>query len=163
LILAIPRFFSALLSWADVREHFGPVTLLYWTIGFLAWSFGYIGVTRPGSQGRGAEKVPRLSPNAKYMLMCVLPLAGASTTLALFWAAVPGKPSGELTLPAAMTLLAPFVKYFVWMAAAMTVVPFAIYYAKYVTTSAAERRAGMTKQGWEHILKKAGIELFAVT
>src|SRR5207244_9425022 len=114
-------------------------------------------------QGRGAEKVPRLSPNAKYMLMCVLPLAGASTTLALFWAAVPGKPSGELTLPAAMTLLAPFVKYFVWMAAAMTVVPFAIYYAKYVTTSAAERRAGMTKQGWEHILKKAGIELFAVT
>jgi len=160
-LLAVPRFFSLLLRWS-AREDFEPVNLMYTTLGFLAFAFAYIGFTRPVSQGRSAEKAPRFSPNLKFIAGCVLALTGASVTLALFWAAVRETAAGELTFAGALQVLAPYGWHFVAAAGLMIVLPFLIYYSRYVNASAAERRAGLTRQGYWHFAKKAGTELIAV-
>jgi hypothetical protein len=159
--LAIPRFFSLLMR-ESAAARFQPATLMDATIIFLGLAFGYIGSTRPVSQGRGAEDVTRISPNAKFLLGCVLMLAGASTALALFWAAV-ATPLPDVTFQTALVALTPYTWHFVAAAGMITLLPFLIYYTRYYNASAAERRAGLTRQGFRHLLKKAWIEFIAVT
>jgi len=161
LLLAIPRFFSLLLR-ESAAERWQPAYLLDWMLIFLAMAFGYIGFTRPVSQGRGAEKVARFSPNAKFMLGCVLMLTGASTSLALFWAAVAQK-MPEVTFRTTLEVLGRYGNRLGAAAGLITLLPFLIYYYRYVNASAAERRAGLTRQGGKHLLQKAWIEFVAVS
>jgi len=161
-VLAIPRFFSLLLQWT-VQSGFEPLALrlalLRLTLVFMGFAFCYVGSTRPVTQGRKAEKAPAFSPNLKFIIGFVVTLTAASTTLALYWASVA---ADALTSESLKKELAKNQKDFIFAAILMIFVPILIYYVRYYNASAAERRAGLTRQGNGHMAKKAGMELFAV-
>ncbi len=146
--LAIPRFFSLLLHWS-AAEHFTPATLLNWNIAFLVWAFGYLGFARPVKQGSKGERF-RINPDTAHIIGCVVPVVGAATTLALFWAAVASNPASVKN----------YWKQGVWALLIATVLPWVVYYLfRYIPASAAERRAGLSRQGAAHVTSKILTEL----
>src|SRR3954453_11308266 len=147
-ILAIPRLFAMLLRHdTEFPQH----TLLIVTAAALAVGFGYLGATRPTVHGRHASG-KSLRGTGGFFGFFAIPLTVASTAMSLYWAKIAEHPFDE-------TWHRDWILYAI-AAAAMTVLPAAIYYYRFfVNSSAAERREPLERQ--HGTAKKLGTELVA--
>lgn len=152
LLLAIPRVFS----WAIAGDLLDPLVWPWFTAVLVTLGFLYIGLARPAVRDEKAKQ-RKLAPDARHLLLCVLPLTLASATLALFWARVQN-PETEYVLRHPSTLAAAITAFL-----GMTLVPFLAYYGRQWGTSVAERRAEFVITTEKHYLgKKAWAELVSV-
>jgi len=159
--LSFPRIFSwLLLLSADprIRDHW-PVDAWAWiAVTFIALGFAYLGQKRPVVQGKKTQRTELIAgTDGRFIIFCVFPLALGATALAVYWARL------NIVDPSASTLIKK--ELFPWAAflslvGVMTVLPFALYYYRVITTQLAaqrksfaytgERRAGLWKKlGWE--------------
>jgi hypothetical protein len=158
LLLAVPRVFALVLHKADWAS---PTTPLFWMNVALAIGFGYIGLSRPVAQGKGDELVSGQNPAALFILFTVAPLAAAGMFLSAFWARwadahQPAVQAGKL--PWLDIVRSP---YFLVAIGLMTLLPWVIYYGRYLTASAASRKSGASRQGGKHFALKLGVETAA--
>ena len=156
-VLAIPRWFS----WALAEPRRLTVETLPWMFtAFVAFAFAYIGRARPVEYGQAANAVRKkwiANPDGRYLLFCVLPLTGAATMLALFWARVHALEWPKIATPN-----------FLWALGAsmfaMTALPYGLYYMRIRSATLAARRSGFIdeKAFRAHLVKKGAYELFGV-
>jgi hypothetical protein len=162
LLLAVPRIFSLMLNHAGWAT---PTRPLFWMNVLLGIGFAYIGLARPVEQGRKDEWTG-VGRAFLYILLSVVPLAGAAMFLAAYWAQHV-KTSGlpDATQVAAFLSLSGFGSATQWHLVTavlmMTAVPSFFYYVRYFRASAASRKAGASRQGLVHIMKKVSTELTA--
>lgn len=146
-ILTVPRLFAMLLHESAPWQ---PTTPLWAMLVFLTLGFAYIGFARPVVSGRSRARY-KGDPNSAFILGAIVPFIGAGMSLAAYWAKA-ANPGGVVHLP----------QMFVWLTAGvMLLVPFVIYYVRYVGVSAAARKEGVTRQGSSHVLWKIGAEAVA--
>jgi hypothetical protein len=160
-LLAVPRLFSVLLNvkWTT------PTQPLLWMNVLLAIGFAYIGLARPVEQGR-KDEVTGIGRAFLYILLTIVPLAGASMFLATYWAqhsATSGLLDGERVVSffGIVGFGAVTGWYLLTAVFAMTVVPAFFYYFRYLKTSAASRKSGASRQGPVHIITKMATEFVA--
>jgi hypothetical protein len=118
-LLALPRLFAYL---AVETSSIMDVGYAWAAVFFLTWAFGYVGFKRPVDGPRAPHVPAKRGADASYLLSCALPLTLAAVAVALFWADVN---SGEEKLDGRWTVMAG-----IGALAAMTLLPFAIYYAR---------------------------------
>src|SRR5207248_321652 len=102
-----------------------------------------------------------------YILLTIVPLAAAAMFLAAYWAQhAPVTDAIASKQVAAFFSLAGFGSATHWHLVTaifmMTVVPSFFYYVRYFRASAASRKAGASRQGVGHIIKKVSTEFAAV-
>jgi hypothetical protein len=159
LALAFPRIFSWLLRSTEelAGPHVPADTWAWLAAGFLVIGFGYLGWKRPVEQGR-----KKASTDGRFILLCVVPLAGAATALALLWASV-NQPEKPLSPQLWMSIRTSII----WAAGlaliAMTLLPFGLYYGRLLTTAAAAQRKSFAAKRERRLalLKKIGFEFLA--
>ncbi|MEA2343495.1 MAG: hypothetical protein QOF63_1664, partial [Thermoanaerobaculia bacterium] len=101
-----------------------------------------------------------------YILLTIVPLAGAGMFLAAYWAKnAPTSDALVNTQLAAFFSLKGFGSATQWHLVTailvMTVVPAFFYYVRYFRASAASRKAGASRQGADHIIRKVFTEFTA--
>jgi Patatin-like phospholipase len=152
-LLAVPRVFRLLLGAPGEP----PTRPLDWMLLCLAIAFSYIGLARPVTQGR-KDELTSFNRGALFIFLTIIPLVASAIYLAQYWAqhavnfgivehdTLIASPFGNLGIT---TRYYPLYAFLV-----MAVLPFAIYYFRYIKASAASRKAGLSRQGLGHILKK---------
>ncbi|MGH8575500.1 MAG: patatin-like phospholipase family protein, partial [Gammaproteobacteria bacterium] len=140
LALAFPRIFSWLL---ELRELVLPPVAWAWIAAVLTTvGCAYLGHKRPVEQGERAQTKAGTSTSAgSFILGCVLPLIGAAVALAVFWARAK-QPGNERFLTDPWTYGAAALAFL-----GMTLVPYALYYRRYLTSLPAERRTSFAPAG----------------
>jgi hypothetical protein len=174
LLLAIPRMFSWMLQNGAAGS---PAQPLFWMNVCLAIAFGYIGLARPVAPGH-KDQWTRLSRAGLYNGLTILPLTAAAMFLATYWArhaATSGIFGGDdvilffgpnglidadwgLATVGQITIGVTTLHYTLMAMALMTLWPCIIYYVRYLTSPAASRKAGLSRQGGKHFAKKLGFE-----
>jgi hypothetical protein len=162
LLLAIPRIFSWMLhhpGWA------GSTRPLCWMEVFLAIGFTYIGLARPVAPGRN-DQWTHWSRALLYNVLTIIPLTAAAMFLATYWAQnalTSGLLPNERLIPFAGQVFIGATTRLHLLAAVllMTLLPSSIYYFRYFTASAASRKSGLSRQGWQHTTWKLTFELVA--
>jgi hypothetical protein len=145
--LAWPRFYEYMLHahQNDPLPFLGTITALGLAIGF-----GYLGAARPVRHGRESTSW-LINTNTWFVGACIVPLTVASFCLSVFWAEASVKKS----------LLHDAIWWGVLCAAAMTLVPCAIYYYRYLGASFAERRQSAARAEKGQTLRKVLLEVLA--
>jgi hypothetical protein len=162
-LLAVPRVFSLLLHHTTWET---PIRPLLWMNILLGIGFAYIGLARPVEQGRKDEWTG-FSRAFLYILLTIVPLAGAAMFLAAYWAqhaATSGLLTYEEVIPYFNLIdLGSVTRWYLLTAfAMMIVVPSICYYIRYFRASAASRKSGASRQGPLHVIKKVSTEVAAV-
>jgi hypothetical protein len=147
--LAVPRLFSHLLAAdATYRQEFLLLVMLV----ALAVGFGYLGAARPTVHGRqaGLKYLRKINTDGGFVVLCVLPLIVAATSLSLFWGKAAENPS----------LIVADIWWGIAAAAIMIFLPCVIYYIRFARASAFERRESLEREqhATEHFWKKFGYE-----
>ncbi|HEX2123163.1 MAG TPA: patatin-like phospholipase family protein, partial [Thermoanaerobaculia bacterium] len=157
LALAFPRIFSWLL---EISEGKWPPSTWAWIFaGLTTLGFAYLGWKRPVDQGQKAQKANRTATSdISFLIGCVLPLAGAATALAVFWARIQGRIEQSLSVSSTQFAAGAAIL-------GMTLVPYLLYYGRYWRRLPAARREGFeaAAQRRKVLLRKQLGELFAVT
>jgi len=159
LLLAAPRLFALMLRY----EWASPTRPLCWMELFLGIAFAYVGLARPVAPGRNDQRI-RGHRALLYNVFTILPLTAAAMFLATYWAqhaATSGLLDGEALVP-----IAPFVLvgattglHLLGSVLLVTLLPCVVYYVRYLTTSAASRKAGLSRQGGKHFAWKVAFEV----
>jgi patatin-like phospholipase len=173
LFLAFPRIFSWLLRRSaeldTARVHvLGPVGWAWIAAVLVAVGFGYLGYKRPVVQGEKAQRKTRtLTTDGRFIAFCVLPLLGAATALAVFWARVKAHQATEqlLSHQAKEHLLTSklVLGAGVFALFGMTLLPYLLYYLRVFTSQLAEQRKSFAAKGERRseLWRKQLAELFA--
>ncbi|HYI13503.1 MAG TPA: patatin-like phospholipase family protein [Thermoanaerobaculia bacterium] len=147
LALAVPRVFS----WGLDQRHRMPDLSWPWiAAGLTMLGFAYIGWTRPVEQSRGGKKGLFQTSDGWFMLLCVVPLTLASAALAIFWARVQEAPAALKSPDARNAAILAVI--------GMTVVPFVLYYTRYILA----RRSTFRAEFWRQLFWKVVAEFGAV-
>jgi uncharacterized membrane protein len=145
--LAWPRFYAYLLqaNQNDSLPFLGTLAALALAIGF-----GYLGAARPVRHGRESTSW-RINTNTWFVGACIVPLTVAGFCLSVFWAEAATNKA----------LLRGAIWWGVLCAAAMTLVPCAIYYYRFLGASFAERRQSAARAQKGQTLRKVLLEVLA--